>query len=61
MCEKTWPEYNKGKIIIHYLDDHQANLGFLPDDQISLMIKEIPEENTFVSPPHPPIGGRDGT
>ncbi len=43
-CDKTWPEYDRQRVIIHFLDDHQGNLSFLPDDQIKLMLTTIEEK-----------------
>ena len=41
MCEKAWPYYDKTNVIIHYADDHQGNLMYLPDEKIKMMVDEL--------------------
>lgn len=40
MCEKPFSEYDRQKVIIHFLDDHQGNLSFMPDSEIKQMLEE---------------------
>lgn len=40
MCDKTWPEYNRANVVIHYRDDHQGNLMFLSDKDVRMMVDE---------------------
>ena len=40
-CPKTWESFIKGLVVIHYLDQHQANLVFLPESEVALMVEDI--------------------
>lgn len=44
MCDKGFAGFEKRKIVIHYMDDHHANLVFLPDSEIKQMVEEVEEE-----------------
>lgn len=44
MCDKTWDRYTKANVIIHHRDDHQGNLMFCSDFEISLMVDEVDDK-----------------
>lgn len=40
-CNKSWPKKpSKREVIVHGFDDHNANLQFLPDEDIFKMVVE---------------------
>lgn len=41
-CTKTWPEYERMRVVAHHFDDHQANLQFISDEEVRMMVKEVP-------------------
>lgn len=40
-CIKEWPQYERQRVILHFLDDHQSNLAFVDDNDIKMMLKYI--------------------
>ena len=40
-CSKTWPNYDRFEVIIHYRANHQANLTFITNEELKKMVTEL--------------------
>ncbi len=43
MCDKTWEDFDRNNVVVHHRDDHQGNLMFISDEELAMMVEEVPE------------------